>query len=185
VHPDRSHLVRAAVAFDFRHVVGGLDIVPPLAEVVRDARRHRDFIARLARTATDWKVPLGRRGQFSTDRDGRVDLKVGGALPIANLARLHAFAAGITISGTVDRLVAAQETGRLDAEAATALREAFETVSRIRLEHHAECLAAGRPADNRVDPRSLPPLRRAALREALRAVASAQRQLSVYMRPGM
>jgi CBS domain-containing protein len=185
VHPDRSHLVRAAVAFDFRHVVGGLDIVPPLAEVVRDARRHGDFIARLARTATDWKVPLGRRGQFATDRDGRIDLKAGGALPIANLARLHAFAAGITISGTVDRLVAAQETGRLDAETATALREAFETVSRIRLEHHAECLAAGRPADNRVDPRSLPPLRRAALREALRAVASAQRQLSVYMRPGM
>jgi CBS domain-containing protein len=184
-HPDRSHLVRAAVSFDFRHVGGGLDVVPPLAAVVREARRYPDFIARLARTATDWKVPLGRRGQVATDRDGRVDLKVGGALPIANLARLHAFAAGITISGTVDRLVAAQETGQLDAETATALREAFETVSRIRLEHHASCLAEGRPADNRVDPRSLPPLRRAGLREALRAVAAAQRRLAVFARPGM
>jgi CBS domain-containing protein len=184
-HPDRSHLVRAAVAFDFRHVVGGLDVVPPLAEVVRDARRHPDFIARLARTATDWKVPLGRRGQVATDRDGRIDLKIGGALPIANLARLHAFAAGITISATVDRLIAAQEVGRLDAETATALREAFETVSRIRLEHHAACLASGRPADNRVDPGELPPLRRVGLREALRAVAAAQRQLSVHLRPGL
>ena len=27
-HPDRSHLVRAAVTFDFRHVGGGLEIVP-------------------------------------------------------------------------------------------------------------------------------------------------------------
>lgn len=185
VHPDRSHLVRAAVAFDFRHVVGGLDVVPPLAEIVRDARRHPDFIARLARTATDWKVPLGRRDRFSTDKDGRIDLKVGGALPIANLARVHAFKAGITISGTVDRLLAAQEVGELDGETATALREAFETVTRIRLEHHAECLAAGRPADNHVDPASLPPLRRAALREALRAVASAQRRLSVHLRPGL
>jgi CBS domain-containing protein len=184
-HPDRSHLVRAAVAFDFRQVTGGLDAVSPLAAVVRDARRHPDFIARLARTATDWKVPLGRRGQVATDRDGRVDLKLGGALPIANLARLHAFAAGITVSGTVDRLVAAQETGRLDGETATALREAFETVSRLRLEHHATCLAAGRPADNRVDPRTLPPLRRVGLREALRAVAAAQRRLSVYARPGL
>lgn len=184
-HPDRSHLVRAAVAFDFRHVGGGLDIVPPLAAVVRDARHYPGFIARLARTATDWKVPLGRRGQVVTDRDGRVDLKVGGALPIANLARLHAFAAGVTISGTADRLVAAQETGGLDAETATALREALETVSRIRLEHHAACLAEGRPADNRVDPQSLPPLRRAGLREALRAVSAAQRRLSVYTRPGM
>jgi CBS domain-containing protein len=184
-HPDRSHLVRAAVAFDFRHVAGGLDVVAPLAAVVRDARRHPDFIARLARTATDVKVPLGRRGRVVTDRDGRIDLKLGGALPIANLARLHAFAAGITISGTVDRLVAAQETGRLDAETATALREAFETVTRVRLERHAECLADGRPADNRVDPEALPPLRRAALREALRAVTDAQRQLSVYVRLGM
>jgi CBS domain-containing protein len=184
-HPDRSHLVRAAVSFDFRHVGGGLDIVPPLAAVVRDARRHPGFIARLARTATDWKVPLGRRGRVATDRDGRVDLKIGGALPIANIARLHAFAAGITISGTVDRLVAAEETGHLDAETAVSLREAFETVSRIRLEHHAECLAAGRPADNRIDPGALPPLRRAGLREALRAVAAAQRRLSVYARQGM
>jgi CBS domain-containing protein len=184
-HPDRSHLVRAAVSFDFRHVGGGLDIVPPLAAVVRDAQRHPGFIARLARTATDWRPPLNRRGKVVTDRDGRIDLKIGGALPIANLARLHAFAAGITISGTVDRLVAAQETGRLDAETATALREAFDTVSRIRLEHHATCLAGGRPADNRVDPRGLPPLRRAGLREALRAVAAAQRQLGVYARPGL
>jgi CBS domain-containing protein len=185
VHPDRSHLVRAAVSFDFRHVAGGLDVVAPLAAVVRHARRHPDFIARLARTATDWKVPLGRRGRVTTDRDGRIDLKLGGALPIANLARLHAFAAGITISGTVDRLIATQETGGLDAETATALREAFETVTRVRLERHAECLAAGRPADNRVDPEALPPLRRAALREALRAVADAQRRLSVFVRPGM
>src|SRR4051794_22561779 len=58
-HPDRSHLVRAAVSFDFRHVGGGLDIVPPLAAVVRDARHHPGFIARLARTATDWRPPPG------------------------------------------------------------------------------------------------------------------------------
>jgi len=184
-HPDRSHLVRAAVSFDFRLVGGGLDIVPPLAAVVRDAQRHPGFISRLARTATDWKPPLGFRGQISTDDDGRIDLKIGGALPIANLARLHAFAAGITISGTVERLVAAQETGRLDAETATALREAFATVSRIRLEHHAACLADRRPADNRVDPQELPPLRRAGLREALRAVAAAQRRIGVYARPGL
>ncbi len=58
-------------------------------------------------------------------------------------------------------------------------------MSRIRLEHHAACLADGRPADNRVDPGSLPPLRRAGLREALRAVAAAQRRLAVYARQGL
>src|SRR5207302_5127482 len=38
--PDRSHLIRATVAFDFRHVGGGLDIVQPLVGVLREARRY-------------------------------------------------------------------------------------------------------------------------------------------------
>ncbi len=183
--PDRSHLVRAAVAFDFRLVVGGLDVVPSLVEVIRDARQHPGFIRRMARTVTDLKVPVGRRGQIVTERDGHVDLKLGGALPIANVARLHAFAAGVTISGTIDRLVAAEGTGLLEPGSAVALREAFAAVSLIRLEHHLDCLAAGRPADNRVDPRDLPPLRRAGLREALRAVQGAQRRLGIYAPMGM
>lgn len=184
-HPDRSHLVRAAVAFDFRQVAGGLDVVTPLTEVVRDARRHAGFIGRLARTATDWKPPLGRLGRIVTDRDGMIDLKLGGALPIANLARLHAVAAGITISSTIDRLVAAEEVGALDADTATSLREAFNIVSRTRLEHHAACLADGRAPDNRIDPTALAPLHRAGLREAFRAIAGAQRQLAVYVPAGL
>jgi CBS domain-containing protein len=184
-HPDRSHLVRATVAFDFRHVGGGLEIVSPLVEVLRRARDHPDFVRRLARTATDWPVALGRRGRLATDRDGTLDIKHGGALPIANLARLYAISAGITISGTLDRLTAAQETGNLDAEQATALREAFAVVMRVRIEHHAACLRAGITPDNRVDPGTLPPLQRATLREALREVADQQKRLSVNVPLGI
>jgi CBS domain-containing protein len=184
-HPDRSHLVRAAVSFDFRHVGGGLDIVVPMVRVLRRAREHPDFLRRLARTATDWPVHLGRRGRLATDRDGRLDIKRGGALPIANLARLHAISAGITISGTLDRLTAAQETGALDADQATTLREAFAIVMRVRIEHHAACLRAGAPPDNRVDPGALPSLQRATLREALREVAAHQKRLSVNLPLGI
>jgi CBS domain-containing protein len=179
-HPDRSHLVRAAVGFDFRHVAGGLDVVPGLVEVIRDARHHQDFLRRLARTATDWEVPLGRRDRFSADHEGRIDIKKGGALPIANLARFHALSAGITISATVDRLTAVEEAGVLDSDTAVALREAFQLVSRVRLEHHADCIAAGVPIDNLVAPDRLTPLRRLGLRDALKAVSAAQKKLSVY-----
>jgi CBS domain-containing protein len=183
--PDRSHLVRAAVTFDFRHVLGGLDVVPPLTAVLRRARDHPDFIARLARTVTDWDVALGRRDRIATDKDGRFDIKLGGSLPIANLARLHALAAGITISATVDRLIAAEQTGGLDGGTASALREAFAIVARIRHEHHARCVRDGRAADNRIDPGELSAPRRAELIEALRAVAAAQRQLAVYRPAGL
>lgn len=178
-YPDSSHLVRAAVTFDFRHVMGGLEIVPPLVEVLRRARDYPDFIRRLARTATDWEVPLGFRAHLSTDKDGRLDVKKGGTLPIANLARLHAMSAGVTTSGTLDRLTAAEEVGQLEPETASALREAFAIVLRVRHEHHAACFRAGREPDNRVDPDELSAPRRAELTEALRAVADAQKRLSV------
>ena len=180
--PDRSHLIRANVAFDFRAVAGGLEVTPKLVGILRDARNHPDFLRRLARSATDFKPPLGFRGALA---EKSFDLKKGGAIPIANLARFHALANGITISSTLDRLVAAQELGALEAETASALREAFEIVSRIRLDHHAACIEAGRDPDNVIDPKDLPPLTRVYLREAFRAVAAAQKQLGVYVPLGM
>ena len=184
-HPDRSHLVRAAVTFDFRHVGGGLEIVPSLVEVLRSARQYPDFLGRLARTVTDWPVPLKRRGRFETDDQGRIDLKKGGALPVANLARFYAISSGITTSGTLARLVAAEDTGHLAAAEATNLREAFSLVARIRLEHHAACLRDGLPLDNLVAPDTLPALQRATLREALEEVAEQQKKMSAYAPMGV
>jgi CBS domain-containing protein len=184
-YPDRSHLVRAAVGFDFRQVAGGLDVAPPLVAVIRSAPAHPGFLRRLARTVTDWWVPLGRRGRLATDQEGRLDIKGGGARIIANIARLHALSHGITTSSTMDRLLAAERTGALEADVAAGLREAFTVIARVRLRHHAAQLAAGEPPDNRIDPGELAPLARAELREALRAVAAEQRRLRVYRPMGV
>ncbi|TML82096.1 MAG: cyclic nucleotide-binding domain-containing protein [Actinobacteria bacterium] len=180
--PDRSHLIRANVSFDYRAVAGGLEVTPELVAILRDARNHPDFLRRLARSATDFKPPLGFRGALP---DKSFDLKKGGVIPIANLARFHALANGITISSTLDRLVAAQELGALEAGTAAGLREAFEIVARVRLDHHAAGIEAGRDPDNIIDPKDLTPLTRVYLREAFRTVAAAQKQLGVYVPLGM
>ena len=180
--PDRSGLVRAAVAFDFRHAAGGLEIVPPLVSIMREAPGHADFVRRLARTATDVRVPSPadlRRTRFRRATQ-TLDLKRGAALPIANLARFHALGSGVTISATLDRLVAAEELGALDRDTATSLREAFLIVSRLRLEHHAACVRHGTAPEDRIVPADLPPLAREELFSALRAIGDAQKQLSVY-----
>jgi CBS domain-containing protein len=183
--PDRSHLIRATVAFDFRHGAGGLEVVPPLVAILREAHRRPDFIRRLARTATDFKPPLGFRASLVLERagaeSGKLDIKRGGVIPIVNLARFHALAHGITISATHDRLTAAEKAGGLEAEVATSLQEAFAIVSRIRLHHHAAQLEAGDPPDNLIDPDQLPPIARRELREAFRAIAQAQKRLSAYL----
>ena len=186
-HPDRSRLVRAAVAFDFRHVAGGLEVEAPLTGVIREAPAHPDFVRRLARTATDVHVPTPadfRRTPFRRAAQ-TLDLKRGAALPIANLARFHALSHGVTISGTLDRLVAGEDLGALDGRTATALREAFLIVSRLRLEHHAACVRSGRPPADAIAPGELPPLAREELFSALRAVAEAQKRLSVYAPLGL
>jgi CBS domain-containing protein len=186
--PDRSHLIRANVAFDFRQIAGALDVTPQLVAVVREAKKYPDFLRRLARSATDFKPPLGFRGALvvhSKDTARGVDLKQGGAIPISNLARFFALSNGITISSTADRLAAVKEAGAVDDETAEALREAFEIVMRLRLEHHAGQIEAGTQPDNVVDPAELPPLARTQLREAFRAVAHAQKKLSVYVPLGL
>jgi CBS domain-containing protein len=176
--PDRSNLVRAAVSFDFRHVAGGLQIVQPLVQIIQTAREHPDFLRRLARTVTDFKPPLGFRGSISSN--GTIDIKKGGTMPVANLARFYAVSNGITISPTLDRLDTAAELGVLEAETAEELSEAFGITQRVRYEHHAAQIKSGETPDNDVDPKRLPPLSRLQLRDALRAVAQAQKKLGVY-----
>jgi CBS domain-containing protein len=187
--PGPSQLVRAAVSFDFRHVMGGLEVVPPLVGILQAARQYPDFLRRLARTATDRRPPLDFLGRISArpgdGTRGLIDLKQGGIVPIASLARFHALSNGITISATLDRLVAAEEVGGLERETAEALREAFTIVCNIRLERQASCIQAGKTPDNLIDPQQLPPLERASLREAFLAVARAQKQLGRFIPLGL
>jgi CBS domain-containing protein len=181
--------VRAAVSFDFRHVMGGLEIVPPLVGILQTARRYPDFLRRLARTATDPRPPLDFLGRISARSGegtrGLIDLKQGGIVPIASLARFHALSNGITISATLDRLVAVEEVGGLERETAEALREAFTIVCNIRLERQASCIQAGETPDNLIDPQKLPPLERASLREGFLAIARAQKQLGRFIPLGL
>jgi CBS domain-containing protein len=187
--PDESHLIRASVAFDFRHSHGGLAIAASLAERIRAAREYPGFMRLMARTATGYQVALGFRGQLAVEKHGpdagRLDLKRGAIIPIVNLVRFHALAAGVTISPTLDRIDAVASAGGIDAGLAAALREAFDVITRLRFEHHAALIAEGQAPDNLVDPEALAPIARGDLREALHTVRRAQKLLSVWTAQGV
>jgi CBS domain-containing protein len=183
--PDRSHLVRAAVAFDFRHVGGGLEVTPPLVAVLREAPAYPRFLGQLARTATDAPPALPHRLFASRWERQEVDLKKGGIVPIANLARFHALANGITISSTLDRLVAAEALGAVSKETGQSLREAFAVISQVRLDHQAQQIRTGLKPDNLLRPETLLPSARAELREAFQAIGRAQQQLNRFVPPGL
>jgi CBS domain-containing protein len=181
--PDESHLIRATVAFDFRPAAGGLTIAAALTERIRAARGYPQFMRLIARTAAGFPVALGFRGQLATDDTGRLDLKRRAIIPLVNLVRFHALAAGVTISPTLDRIEAAASAGGLDRATADALSEAFNVIAKLRFDHHAALVAAGAPPDNLIDHGELPPIARADLREALHVVRRAQKQLGGVAQP--
>jgi CBS domain-containing protein len=182
---DLSHLVRAVVAFDFRHVTGGLEVTPPLVAVLRDAREHPGFLAQLARTATDAPAALPHRFFLRRWERQDVDLKKGGMVPIASLARFHALANGITISATLDRLLAAERLGAINKETVQSLQEAFTYIYQVRLDHQAQQVQAGSQPDNLIRPEELLPLAREELRGALNAIGRAQQELYRFIPAGM
>jgi len=172
-----------AIVFDFRQVAGSLEIAPMIDRVVRGAGADAGFMGRLAKLALEQAPPTGHIRGFLVDGSGShagsVDLKHGGIVPITDIARFHAVAAGISAHRTLDRLRIASDVGRIDEATRAGLHDAFALLWQLRLERQVHCVREGRPPDDFVDPNALTPVRRQGLREAFRVIARAQRGLSL------
>jgi CBS domain-containing protein len=143
----------------------------------------------MARTATGYEVALNFRGGLAVERSGatagRIDVKRRAIIPLVNLVRFHALANGVSISPTLDRIEAVASVGGLERKVADALREAFDVITRLRFEHHAERLSAGSAPDNLIDPQALAPIASSELREALHTIKRGQKQLGAWVPAGL
>jgi len=169
---DLDRLVTAAIIFDMRQVAGQLVIVPPLQTIVRQAPRFDRFLNGLSNLATDIRMPLGLGRRVA----GQVDVKKKALLPIQNLARYYALFSGFTAVTTLERLLAVEEAQVHGCESAPRLRDAFASLSDLRLSQHASAVREGRAPDDLIETAQLKPLIRASLQEALREVQAAQRR---------
>jgi CBS domain-containing protein len=174
-------LVLTSVLVDSRPVFGA-KVGEMLTETFRPAREHPALLRMLARFSLLHRPPTGFLGglvvEHSGEHRGTLDLKVGGALPIVNLARWAGMGAGLVCASTPQRLRAASEAGILSQADADTLIESFELVSELRLDHQSAQLMAGEEPDDFVDPGELSVLTRTYLKEAFRAVAAVQHSIS-------
>jgi len=175
--PEPQALIEAAHFFDFRRVYGGLSL-EPLDALFQEAAQHGLFLAHMAKNALDFRPPLGLFHRIREQAEG-VDLKKGGIIPIVSLARLYALEAGILARGTLERLDAGAEAGRLSHEGAENLGEAFRFLLRLRLGDQLEAKRAGRPVDNQVRLADLSPLERRHLKDTFLAVREMQEALAL------
>jgi len=162
--------------------VWGDETEPLIAETFRLAPARPRLLRLLAEFALAHRPPTGfLRGlvvESTGEHRNRLDLKSGGVVPIVDIARWAGLAAGVTCASTNARLAAAEEAGILTAFDALALREAFELVCQLRLDHQVAQLERGVPPDDFLDPDELNPLTRNYLKVAFRAVAAVQRHIA-------
>jgi CBS domain-containing protein len=181
--PDGSRM--PAVALDHRVVAGALDVDEAFAPILADGSADRAWLRHLARAAVERPPPKGFLRDAVIEARGTsavvLDARDAGIATITALARIQGLRAGVHDRRTVRRLRGAVAGGRIGGEVGTALEEAFQLLWRIRLGHQVARVRAGAPPDDDVDPRSLGPLARQALKEAFRLIDRAQGLLALEL----
>jgi CBS domain-containing protein len=150
---DPGALMHAAIFFDFRPLAGDARLAGTLRDaVLAQSKGNRAFCRAMAQAALETRPPLGLLADFSADE---LDLKLLGARPFVDAARVLALAAGAPQTGSAERLRAAGETVAVDA---------FHYVQTLRL----------RSGANRVRVAELNAIDRRVLKEAFRQAALLQ-----------
>ena len=181
-------LILVSLVVDGR-AVWGIRSGPAVPEAFRDAHRRPELLRLLLTFALSHRPPTGfLRGlvvEDSGEHRGTLDLKRGGIVPIADLARWAALAAGVTHASTPARLRAAAEAGTLPAEDARLLDEAHELIVGLRIGPPDRAAQGRRRARRLPRPRRAQPADPWSLKEAFRAVAGVQKRISAEMRLGV
>jgi CBS domain-containing protein len=181
-HPDHDRgLMLLCVAVESDPVWGATTAAKRLAEAFARSPNRALLLRRLAQAAVAARPPTGfrRHRVLLWNGEGKVlDIKRQGLLPIEALARWSGLTAHVGAATTRARIEASEAAGTLSPDDAAVLRDAFELVCELRMEHQVNQLRRGEPPDNQLDPERLTPLTRTALKEAFRAVARIQRAVA-------
>jgi len=189
-NPNPEALLKATILFDFRGLAGTLSLAEELRAHLNLTLRNKNvFFARLAGTVTQHRPPLGFFGSFSVDTKGdhkdQLNLKINALGPIVNIARLCALEAGISETGTLDRLTVLRPNHPLLGRYGEELGHAFEFLSLLRIQHQYEQIQAGGPGDNFINPESLSTYEKKSLKDAFRLVSRVQDLIIEQYRPGL
>ena len=156
-NPEPDALLNAAIFFDFRPLAGDARLAEALRrDVLARARRYPSFLRAMAHSALTVRPALGLLRDFGADT---IDLKLNGARPFVDAARVLALAAGSEETATAARLAAAGEPA--------SRADAFHFIQRLRLDAGGNALPVAR----------LTSIERRVLKEALREAERLQDRL--------
>jgi CBS domain-containing protein len=183
-HGSPEALLNASIFFDFRPLAGDAALALDLrAWLVRAARNNPRFLHQMAGNALRNRPPLGVVRDFVLSEDDAhphtLDLKLNGATPFVDAARIFALAAGSAKTNTAKRLRAAAESLNIPDSELADWNRGFHFLQLLRLRHQHGQQRAGQVPDNHLDPDTLNPLDRRILKEALRQARKVQARLAM------
>jgi CBS domain-containing protein len=180
--PEPLALLDASICFDFRALHGDATLAVALREWIHPlARANPAFLRLMAENALESRPPLGMIRDFATDDEATphaVNLKLKGARPFVDAARIYALAQGLAETNTAARLNAAREGIGMGAGEAAGLVRAFFAIQGLRLRNQA-ALAPGEEGANRIDPDRLDDFERRMLKEAFLQARKLQSRLAL------
>jgi len=183
-HGTPEHLLNASIFFDFRAIHGEYAPVVDLQDWVAErVAENSTFLRLMAENALRNRPPLGLVRDFVVASGGEhphtIDLKVNGATPFVDGARLLALAHRIPETNTIARFRAAAERGVLRKEEADAWCDAYAYIQLLRMRGHQSQAGQGLALDNHIDPDRLNELDRRILKEAFRQARKLQTRLAL------
>ncbi|GAB4216611.1 MAG: DUF294 nucleotidyltransferase-like domain-containing protein [Rhodoferax sp.] len=178
-NPKPKALMLTCVFFDLRAIHGASALLDSLREdVVAKTKGNSLFLAHMVSNALKHRPPLGMFGQITLQKGGEhphtLDLKHNGIVPIVDLARVYALAAGVTVANTHDRLSVSAQAGEVSEQAARDLRDALEFLGKLRISHQARQTREGQTPDNFLRLEELSNFERSHLKDAFSVVQTLQ-----------
>ncbi|MBT9612832.1 MAG: CBS domain-containing protein [Burkholderiales bacterium] len=181
---DPEALLNSAIFFDFRALYGEEKLAQDLrAWLASKAAANPRFLHQMAGNALRNRPPLGVVRDFvlaaGGEYDHTIDLKLNGATPFVDAARIYSLAAGDTHTNTLARLRAAGAALKMSPEEIAAWAEALLFIQLLRLRNQHLSHAVGRDMHNHVNPDTLNELERRILKETFRQARKLQTRLAL------
>lgn len=178
-----QELLEFSIFFDFRCVVGDVELVHELRRHVNDALRPTPaFLPHFAQNSLLFKPQLRMFGRALADspdavQPGQVNLK-DAMMPIVSFARLYALRDGLGDTNTLERLNALVETGALRESTRDEIVIAYDVLMRLRLRQQVAAIQAGQSPDNFVNHRRLGPIEESLLKQSFVQIEAVQKKIS-------
>ena len=169
--PGPKEALASDIFFDGVPVYGELALASDLmAYSYARAEASPPFVAALARFAKDWQPPIGLFGRLQPDKDGRIDLKKNGLLPIVTAARTLALKHGIRPTSTVTRLTELKVRSLAEADMIDRAISGFTVMVRAVLAQQVSDSQRGVRLSARVDIGGMGPEEKESLTKSMRAI---------------